>query len=216
MIHYKILYQATVLLTLLFAVPSEFHARPPQGKFGYAVTSVNYYRLPETIRKKSPDGSPLPSTDYWLGRIRVGSQMEILERRPGWLRIRATEDETREGWVQEDPGLSFSDPRLYFRMRLGNRTLSGYGVFDVNSDLSGGHVREIRLDDGGLVSRVVDLSTCTKLTFAGRKVAFTIQGTGGRGESLGGDLEDGHCYLISNIKIRLNQMGREFVLERIR
>ncbi len=216
MIHDRVLYQAAVLLAVLLAVPADFHGRPPDGKFSYALTSVDYYRLPETIRKKSPDGSPLPSTDHRLGRIRVGSQMEILERRPGWLRIRDTENEMQEGWVQDDARLSFTDPRLYFRMRLGKRALSGYCVFNVNSDLSGGHVRKVRLTDGGVAGRVADLSACTRLTFAGRRVSYTIKGAAGPGESLGGDLEDGDCYLISHIWIRLNQMGTELVLERIR
>jgi hypothetical protein len=214
--YYRSLYQATLLLTVLFAVPSEFYGRPPHGKFGYAVMSVHYYRLPETIQKKSPDGSPLPSTDHRLGRIRVGSQLEILERRPGWLRIRDTEKETQEGWVKDDSGLSFTDPRLYFRMQLGNRALIGYCVFNANSGLSEGHIRKVRLTDGGLASRVADLSTCTSLTFAGRRISYRIKGGGVRGESLGGDLADGNCYLISDIRIRLNQLGREFVLERIR
>jgi len=203
-------------MAVLFAVPSEFYGDPLQGKFGYALTSVNLYRLPENIRKKSPDGSPLPSTDHRLGLIQVGSQMEIFDRRPGWLRIRTMENQMQEGWVQDDSGLSFSDPRLYFRMRLGSRVLIGYCVFNVSSDLSGGHVRNVTLTDAGGAGRVADLSNCTKLTFAGSRVSYAIKGPDGRAKSLGGDLEDGDCYLISNIKIRLNQMGREFVLERIR
>ena len=214
--HYISLYQATFLLAVLFAVPSVFYGRPFQGKFGYALTNVDYYRLPENIRKKSPDGSPLPSTDHRLGLIRVGSQMEILDRRPGWLRIRNTENEMQEGWVQDDSELTFSDPRLYFRMRLGSRVLIGYCVFNVSSDMSGGHVRNVTLTDGGGAGRVADLSNCAKLTFAGPRVSYAINGTDGRGKSLYGDLKDGDCYLISNIRIRLNQMGREFVLERIR
>jgi hypothetical protein len=180
------------------------------------VAGVDYYRLPETIQKKSPDGSPLPSTDYRLGRIRVGSQMEILERRPGWLRIRNTENETQESWVKDDSGLIFTDPRLYFRLYLGNRALIGYCVFNANSDLSEGLIRRVRINDGGAAGRVVDLSACTSLTFAGRRISFSIKGEAGPVESLGGDLADGDCYLISDIRIRLNQLGREFVLERIR
>lgn len=211
MIKCKILYLTMTLLALLLVVPPEFHGRPPHGKFGYALTSLDYYRIPNAIRKKSPDGSPLPSTDYRLGRIRVGSQLEILERRPGWLKIRGTEYETQEGWVKDGYGLSFTDPRLYFRLRLGNRALIGYCVFNANSDLSEGHLRRVELTDGGPVSRVADLSTCTRLIFAGQRISYSIQG-----ESLGGDLEDGNCYLISDIRIRLNRLGREFVLERIR
>jgi hypothetical protein len=177
---------------------------------------VDYYRVPETVQKKSPDGSVLPSTDHRLGRIRVGSQLEILERRPGWLKTRDSETETLECWVQDNSGLSFTDPRLYFRMRLGNRALIGYCVFNANSDLSEGHVRKVRLIDGGVAGRVVALSSCTRLTFAGRRISYTIKGRGGAGESLDGDLADGNWYLISNIRVRLNQTGSEFVLERIR
>jgi len=214
--HHRSLYQAALVLTVLLAVPPGSSGRSVQGKFGYALTSVDYYRLPETIRKKSPDGSPLPSTDHHLGLIRVGSQMEILERRPGWLRIRNTENEKQEGWVQNDSRVSSSDPRLYFRMRLGSRTLIGYGVFNVNRDLSGGHVRNLTLTDGGRAGRVADLSNCTELTFTGSKVSFAVKGADGIRTFQGGNLVDGDCYLISALRVRLNQMGTEFVLERIR
>ena len=216
MIPCKALWLATWLLAVLFALPSEFYGLPPHGKFGYALTSLDYYRIPETIQKKSPDGSPLPSSDHRLGRIRVGSQLEILERRPGWLRIRDADSDTLEGWVKDDYGLRNVDPRLYFRMRLENRALIGYCVFDANSDLSEGHIRKVRINDGGTASRVIDLSTCTSLTFSGRTVSYTIKGTDGPAKSLSGDLTDGTCYLIATIRIRLNQLRRIFVLERVR
>jgi hypothetical protein len=213
---YRSLYQAALFLAVLLAAPLDSSGRPVQGKFGYTLTSVDFYRLPESIRKKSPDGSPLPSTDHRLGLIRAGSQLEILERRPGWLRIRNRENDIDEGWVQDDSRISSSDPRLYFRMNLGNRILIGYGVFNVSNDLSGGHVRNISFTDGDQAGRIKDLSNCTRLTFFGAKVSFTIPAANGQRKSLGGDLKGGDCYLISNLKIRLNQVGRKFVLERIR
>ncbi|MEE8300411.1 MAG: hypothetical protein V3R28_03800 [Desulfatiglandales bacterium] len=182
----------------------------------YTLSSIDYYRSPEISKKKSPDGTPLPFKVNKLGWLRVGSLLEILERKDDWLKVRNTEGENVQGWVQRGAKLTFSDPRLYFQLKAGERSFVGYCIFNVNSDCSGGYVAEIEFNDNVLGGLELDLSKCSELEFAGDKVRIILKKEGGKTEEFSGNLGSRDCYLVSTLKIKLNQTTKGFKLKRIR
>jgi hypothetical protein len=182
----------------------------------YTLGSIDYYRSPEISKKKSPDGTPLPFRVNKLGWIRVGSLLEILERKGDWLKVRNTEGENVQGWVKTGAKLTFSDPRLYFQLKVGKRSFVGYCIFNVNSDCSGGYVAKIEFNDNVLGGLELDLSKCSELEFAGDKVTIILRKADGKTEEFSGNLGNRDCYLVSTLKIKLNQTTKGFKLRRIR
>ena len=206
----------TVVLWTMILVPSTLWSQSNHAKFIYTLGSTDYYRSPTTINKRSPDGSPIPLTPNRLGWLRVGSLLEILERRDDWLKIRNIEEENIQGWIKIGPTLTFSDPRLYFQVKIEKRTFEGYCIFNVNNDNSGGYVTRIKFNDDPLGNPEIDLSDCLELTFANNEVSFILKKGDGKREKFSGKIEKGDCYLVSRLKIKLNQPGRSFHLRRIR
>ena len=206
----------TVLLLTTIMVPSTLWSQSNHAKFVYTLGSTTYSRSPTTIKKRSPDGSPIPITPNELGWLRVGSLLEVLERRGNWLKIRNIEEGNIQGWIQTGPALTFSDPRLYFQTKIGKRTFEGYCIFNVNNDNSGGYVNRIKFNDDRPENLEIDLSDCLELIFDNNEVSFILREGDKEREKFSGKIEKGDCYLFSRLKIKLNQPGRSFYLRRIR
>jgi hypothetical protein len=212
----KCVHVGTMVLWLLILLPATAWSEPERSKFAYALDSIDYYRSPAISRKKSPDGSPIPpSNTNKLGSIRVGSLLEILEREGEWLKVRNIE-ENLQGWLRVGPWLTFSDPRLYFRLKIEERALNGYCIFNVGIDNSGGYVNKIVFDDERLGNLELDLSECSELKFAGDTVTVTLKKEHGKTEKFSARLGSGDCYLVSTVKIKLNQTGKSLNLRRSR
>jgi len=205
-----------VVLGLLILLPTALWSQSRRSKFVYTLGSIDYYRSPEISKKKSPDGTPLPINGNKLGWVRVGSLLEIMERKDDWLKVRDIEGENVQGWVKIGAKLTSSNPRLYFQSKIGERTLVGYCIFNVNSDFSGGHMAKISFNDNVLGKLELDLSECLELEFSGDKVTIILRKADGKTEEFSGNLGRRDCYLVSRLKIKLNQVGKSFNLKRIR
>ncbi len=206
----------TMVLWLLVLLPTPIWSQSISSKFVYTLGSIDYYRSPEISKRKSPDGTPLPFRVNKLGWLRVGSLLEILERKDDWLKVRNTEGENVQGWVKTGAKLTFSDPRLYFQLKVGERSFVGYCIFNVNSDRSGGYAAKIKFNDNVLGGLELDLSKCSELEFAGDKVRIILRKADGKTEEFSGNLGSRDCYLVSTLKIKLNQTTKGFNLRRIR
>jgi hypothetical protein len=204
------------MLLLLMAVPPIASSRSIDGKFVYTLASVDCYTVPQTVQKKSPDGTPLPSASRKIGFVRAGSLLEILERQEYWLKIREVEGGSLQGWIRRSPQLTSSNPRLYFQLELDEGSFEGYGIFNASSDLSGGSVRSISLRPDLKADHPIDLEDCLKVGFAGNRVTVTLRGAKGEVKTICGQVEKGACYLVSSRTIKLNQSGRTFHLTRTR
>lgn len=206
----------TMVMLLVTVAPAPVSAGGIAGKFLYALSSVDYYTAPQTVQKKSPDGTPIPSGSSKIGFLMAGSLLEVLERREGWLRVRPLEGAGGEGWIREDRNLAGRDPRLYFRAALEGASIEGYAVFNAAGDLSCGSVTALHLTDRDSGDLPVDLAACLALDFAGNQVEVTLADEEGARRTLGGRLAEGDCYLVSKRLVKLNQSARPIHLQRTR
>lgn len=198
----------------LFFNPDKLFSQSSKSRFAYTLASTYYYPVPKVIRKPAPQGSLLPFTDNKLGWIPVATELRILEQKGDWIQVRDEANKSIHGWVMKNKKLSLSDPLLYFELKAGTRVLQGHSIFNMYSDNSGGSVNKVEFDDDIFGELELDLSNCQRLEFSGKQVKIILKKSDGTVEEYSGKLRSGDCYLVASIKIKLNQTGKTFILQR--